>query len=177
MRAARASDKTTSTSSTGLYDQRISIVDGLRRAFEKFKHHREFSRRAQPFIESELPAYTVSVSCEHGRHSIRVWGAGVEYRDGVEASWSQSESGPWTDALRRAIDVQDFRDHEERAVEEQMLHAFFAPMHAEIARLRAEAALMIKSLPIPPSATVRAEPMYWEGPSVELARRFPLLFK
>ena len=32
--------------STSRYDQRIAVVDGLRRAFEKFKHHREFTRRA-----------------------------------------------------------------------------------------------------------------------------------
>jgi hypothetical protein len=29
------------------YQQRIEVVAGLRRAFEKFRHHREFTRRVK----------------------------------------------------------------------------------------------------------------------------------
>ncbi len=161
--------------SASRYDQRVSIVDGLRRAFEKFKHHRDFSRRVTSFIEAELPAFTVSVSCENRRNSVRVWGAGIDFNDSVCVTWSQLE--PWVEGFAHAIDVADYRDHEERAIDEEGLCAKLSQMDAEIGRLRAQAAAMIEALPVPPSAKARANPVYWSGPSTELAERYPLLFK
>ena len=162
--------------STSRYDQRIAVVDGLRRAFEKFKHHREFTRRAQPFIEAELPAFTVSVSPGSGRHNIHVWGAGIEFCDALHVSWSPSD-GSWIAEFLAALDIVDCRDREERAADEELLCPTLAAMDEQIRRLRREAAAMIKALPVPPSAKTRADPMYWEGPSVELKERFAALFK
>jgi hypothetical protein len=161
--------------STSRYGQRIAIVDGLRRAFEKFKHHHEFTRRTQRCIEAELPAFTVSVSSEYGRHSIRVWGAGIEFRDALHVSWSPNGAS-WAGEFEAAVDVVDCRDREERAADEELLCPTLAAMDEQIRRLRLEAAAMIKALPVPPSAKTRADPMYWEGPSVALKERFAALF-
>ena len=44
--------------------QQIAVVAGLRRAFEKFRHHAAFTRRVKPAIEAELPGYTRCFSKE-----------------------------------------------------------------------------------------------------------------
>ncbi len=158
------------------YDQRISVVDGVRRALEKFRHHREFTRRVKPLIEAELPGYTISVTPDDGSlSSIRIWGCGLDYNhSSVYLCWNHSK--PWADGLTEALAREDVRDHEEREMDEQALYPRLGAMEAQMAALRQQAADMIAALPIPQAATLRAASHFWDGPSSALQARYPLLF-
>lgn len=158
------------------YDQRISVVDAVRRAFEKFRHHREFTRRVKPFIEAELPGYTLSVTPDDGTlSSIRIWGCGLDYNKScVYLCWNHSK--PWVEGLTEALAREDVRDHEEREMDERALYPSLDAMEAQMAALRQQAASMIEALPIPKAATLRAASHFWDGPSSALEDRYPLLF-
>lgn len=158
------------------YDQRISVVDAVRRAFGKFRHHREFTRRVKPLIEAELPGYTISVTPDDCTlSSIRIWGCGLDYnKSAVYLCWNHSK--PWAEGLAEALAREDVRDHEEREMDEQALCPRLDAMEAQMAALRQQAADMIAALPIPKAATLRAESCFWERPSSALQGRYPLLF-
>jgi len=97
-----------------LQQQQIAVVLGLRRAFEKFRHHGAFTRRVKPIIEAELPGYTVSVDPDHyGLRTVRVWGNGLPYDGGVYLCWNGSK--PWAEGMAEALEIADCRDYAERA--------------------------------------------------------------
>ena len=162
---------------TQTYQQQIAVVAGLRRAFAKFKHHVTFTRRVKPTIEAELPGYTVSVDPDHyGLRTIRVWGNGLPYENGsVYLCWNGSK--PWAEGMAEALEIADMRDYQERVEAEESLKDKLDKLHAEVARCRAAAALLIEQLPTPVSATIRAESHFWNGPTSELRKAYPLLFE
>jgi hypothetical protein len=165
-----------SAASSSRYDQQISVVDGLRRAFEKFKHHQCFTRRVKPIIEKELPGFTVAVSpCEGpvSLASVRVWGLGIGFGNAVTLCWHDKV---WQTGFARELQRCDVRDYEEREQDEQLLQGLLDQMEKEVAALRGKAEDLIKKLPIPKSATIRAESVFWELPSSKLRKRCPLLF-
>ena len=158
------------------FQQQIAVVAGLRRAFEKIRHHAQFTRRVNPIIEAELPGYTVSVEPDHyGLRTVRVWGNGLPYENGsVYLCWNGSK--PWAEGMAEALEIADSRDYAERAEAEEDLLPKLDKLHAEVERCRAAAAILIKQLPIPRTATIRAESHFWDGPTSDLGRKYPLLF-
>ena len=161
---------------TQTYQQQIAVVAGLRRAFAKFKHHATFTRRVKPTIEAELPGYTVSVDPDHyGLRTIRVWGNGLPYENGsVYLCWNGSK--PWAAGMAEALEIADSSDYAERSEAEEDLKDKLDILHAEVERCRAAAKILIEQLPVPASATIRAERHFWDGPSSELGKTYPLLF-
>ena len=160
-------------------DLRISIVDGVRRAFAHFKDHKTFTMRAVRVIEKELPAFTVAYSSEHGSNEVRIWGVDLAYNDCVRISWTTPDATsttPWAERFERGMKIADYRDYEERAMDERALFDTFDRMAKQIVDLRAAAAAKIAALAVPASATIRGEPWRWETASSELRKRYPLLF-
>jgi hypothetical protein len=155
--------------------QQIAVVLGLRRAFEQFKHHAAFTRRCKPFIEAELPGYTISVDPDHyGLRTIRVWGNGLPYDNGVYLCWNSSK--PWAEGMSEALEIADSSDYAERSKDEEPLKAKLDALSAQVEAARAEAAALIEALPIPTSATIRKDHPTWSGPTSELSKAYPLLF-
>ena len=171
---------TTPETETERVQQQIAVVDGIRRAFAKFKHHREFTRRVKPVLEAELPGYTVSVdpgASEHDLRTIRVWGNGLPYNNGsVYLCWGQRAGGDWTTGLVEQIEICDNRDHAERREDEKKLERKLAALQAKVEAARAEAEALVAALPEPKAATIRKGHPTWAGPSSELAAQFPMLF-
>jgi len=158
-----------------LLQQQIAVVLGLRRAFEKFRHHAQFTRRVKPFIVAELPGTTVSVEPDHyGLRTIRIWGNGLPYDNGVSLCWNGSK--PWAEGMAEALEIADSRDYAERVEAEESLKDKLDKLHAEVEKCRLAAAILIEQLPIPASATIRAESHFWDGPSSDLGKKYPLLF-
>jgi len=158
------------------YAQQIAVVAGLRRAFAKFCHHAQFTRRVKPLIEAELPGYTVSVDPDHyGLRTIRVWGQGLPYEHGsVYLCWNGSK--PWAEGMAEALEIADLRDYAERIEAEQPLQAKLDELAATVQAARDEAARLVAALPVPKTATIRADHPTWDGPSSELRAKYPLLF-
>jgi len=158
------------------FQQQIAVVLGLRRAFEKFRHHATFTRRMKPIIEKELPGYTISVEPDHyGLRTIRIWGNGLPYENGsVYLCWNGSK--PWAEGMAEALEIADVRDYAERVEAEESLKDKLDKLHAEVEKCRLAAAILIEQLPIPASATIRAESHFWDGPSSDLGKKYPLLF-
>jgi hypothetical protein len=158
------------------YEQQIAIVAGIRRAFEKCKHHQQFSKRVKPIIEAELPGYTVSVDPDHhGLRTINVWGNGLEYKDSVYLCWNGSK--PWTEGMAEAIEISDVRDYAERLAAEAKLTDVLSELEKLVVEARAQAATLIENLPVPKAATIRSEHPTWKNASGELRARFPHLFE
>lgn len=74
------------------------------------------------------------------------------------------------------INRNDPTDQEERRTHEKLLEANFKRLHETVLRAQEEARAIIKALPVPKSAIVRKNPIYWEHPSYELSKQFPELF-
>ena len=159
------------------FQQQIDVVAGLRRALAKFRHHATFTKRVKPLIEAELPGYMVSVDPDHhGLRTVRVWGQGLPYENGsVYLCWSGSK--PWAEGMAEAIEIADYRDYAERLQDEAPLKAKFDKLNATIEAARAEAAALIAALPVPSTATVRADHPCWSGPTSELRKAYPHLFE
>ena len=155
--------------------QQIAVVAGLRRAFENFRHHAAFTRRVKPAIEAELPGYTISVDPDHfGLRTIRVWGNGLPYDSGVYLCWNGST--PWAEGMTKALEIADSSDYAERAEAEKPLLAKLAELNAVVLAARAEAAALFAALPVPAAATIRAESHFWDSPTSETSKMYPLLF-
>jgi hypothetical protein len=159
--------------------QASKVVAAIRRAMDKFRHHQAFTARVKPFIVAEVgEQYTVCVRSGNAStfalHEIDVWGAGIEYNDRVHMSWSASK--PWLAGMETELARCDNSDYEERLRDEAALHEKLRAMEAQVKALREHAAKLVEELPIPKSATLRAEPVFWQGPSSELREMFPMLF-
>lgn len=168
-----------------MYDEQITVVNAIRGAFEKFKHHKEFTNRVRPFLEEVLPEYTLSIDVDKVysdcfRYAIKVWGKGIPYESCVYLRWSDlvnSKRQPWQEGLQFALNVADQRDYAERELHEKHLIPDLERLNAEVIdRIRA-ARILIETLPIPVAATVRNSQAHWSSPSSSLAKRFPVLFK
>lgn len=159
---------------TAPFQQQIAVVAGLRRAFEQFKHHAAFTRRVKPLIVAELPGYTVSVDPDHGLQTVRVWGNGLPYDSSVYLCWNSSK--PWAKGMAEAIEIANYQDYAERAEAEEPLRVKLDALSARVEAARAEAAALVAALPVPASATIRAEHHFWDRPSSELSQAYPLLF-
>src|SRR5271163_783225 len=97
------------------FKQQIEIIGAMRRALEKCRHHREFTRRAEPFFEKELPGYSVSVEPNGTCHqaSVRVWGNGLLFNNSVHVCWNTDDEKPWPELCAAAIDRSDPSDYQE----------------------------------------------------------------
>lgn len=156
---------------------KLTVVNGLRRAFERFKHHAKFTKRVLPIIEAELPEYTIHVDGDGP--TILVWGKGIRYENAVHVTCPRID-GPdqsWQARMAWDLDRQDPSDALERAEQESALIPALTELAEEVRARIEEAKKMIEDLPVPASAKVRADGYFWEQPSTDLAQRFPELFK
>lgn len=164
-----------------MYEQKIEIVDGVRRAFAKFKHFKEMTRRCEFFLKEELPGYTISFSVGQGfknkHYEINVWGKGLAYNERMYISWYNEDGETWQENFEKAIAYSDFRDSQERHEQEQLLYPELLKLEDDVKHLIHKAKMMVKNLPVPASATVRKDSHAWGNASAELAGRFPILFK
>jgi hypothetical protein len=159
------------------------LLATLRTALRACAHYDAFTRRLTKPLEHAFPGYTVRVNpSEHGfLHSITIWGADLPtYEDRLYVSWSATlddhETRTWLTSALAEIDRHDTSDSIERAAQEETLVPEFATIDLDIARLRARAAKLVADLPVPTSATVRAEKHFWDRPSSALRSLFPNAF-
>ena len=152
-------------------------IHALRTGLALCSHHARLTKRAEKVFQDCMPeGLTVHVTRDATFQRVRVWGRGLPYSEGVELSWIPSShtldgNDPWPAKFARALGIADCRDYQERQAQEAALAPQLASIEAQIATLRERAAALVAALPVPPSATIRT----WEheGPSSELAKRFP----
>lgn len=175
MTAANTTPAPATMLDTHHYDAVIGVVDAVRRALEKCRHYESFSARVVPVVRAELSeGYTVALLRDGDRVGLTIWGS-LMMRKSIELAWSSRV--PWVEGLEEALTRADSRDHEQRLVDENGLIELFERLNRTVVAAREQAAEAIRRLPVPPSATVRRLPAYWEHPSKQLAERFPALFK
>lgn len=160
------------------HEQRSIVIQALRRALEKFRHYQSFSKRAKVFIQNELPDYTVYVYTSNerfGRNGVRVWGNGLNYEDAVDIGVDVNSKN-WVQSFDEALDIADTSDYAERSKDEEQLIPILEGLEARVVAIQEEANALFERLPIPKSAKARASSIYWDGPSIEVRKRFPKLF-
>ncbi len=162
------------------YEKQIEVIAALRKVFDKFSHYQTFTKRVLPFLREALPEYTVTIDVEGNRCIVKVWGNGIDYNDCVYITWScleQSKPIKWQDGFLRALERADLSDYAEREAHEKALIPQLEKLNTEVQdRVRA-ARILIESLPVPMSATVRKDQHHWSNASRALCERFPILFK
>lgn len=163
-----------------MYEAHIAVVKVLRSVFEEVKHYKIFTSGMKPIFDKALPGYTVRIGIKGDRYSVSVWGNGIPYEDCVCLIWSgynNSKTQTWQEGFKRALEVADRSDYAERARLEEGLYSDLAKLHLEVEERIRAAHILIETLPIPMSATVRSDQAHWSSPSSTLADRFPLLFR
>jgi hypothetical protein len=160
------------------YSKQIEVVKALRGAFDKVKHHKEWSKRLLKTFKEALPGYALSMGvAEHGSlNTLRVWGNGLHYEnDCVYVCFSIHENGKersWQDGFMWALNRADHSDYAERQEQERALYPQLDDIAARIAELQNEAHAMIEDLPMPKSATIRGE-VHWKNASHALQAKYP----
>lgn len=172
------------------YEQQIAIVKAIREAVPLFSHHQEISKRIIPFIQSKLATvkifgeteYVVYMNVQKGYtgsitdYTIQVWGNGLLRSDCITLQWNNKDFPEWEKGLSFALNIADMSDYQEREEAEQNLIPLLETLDRQVRELIKTAQLSVSSLPIPPSATVRAPGIFWQEASRKLSMRFPLLF-
>lgn len=160
------------------YAQRIAVVNALRLAFLRVKHHQKFTKRILPILREELPGYTVSVSDDGHFCRVGVWGNGLVYdKTSINLSWcTTKDDAEWVEKFQRELDINDCSDYAERQEEETKLLPQLEAIEAKIEALRAEAATMFETMPAPKSAKIRTSTSHWTRASYSLQKKFPLTF-
>ena len=151
------------------------ILEGIRRAFEKTKHHQLFTGRVTNVIRAELPEYTVSDFSYTGLQNLRVWGNGLNYDESIYLCWSAHT--PWQQGLEKELKRQDTSDYRERLRAELRILDEFEYLNQEVLNAKNQAQQLIESLPIPQaSIDKKFRDKTWDRPSAELRAKFPALF-
>ena len=176
------------------YEIQIKVVNAIRRAAEKFKHYQNFTKRCLPFIEVELPEYTIDLHIErsplgHLSHKIRVWGHDLSFSDRIEARFIdklEDGSGTWYDALQEELKRLDMTDQLERMEHEKsiypelkLLDQMSKELMMKLKMIRTQANKLVGDLPIPPTAIksgMREKEFFWNKPSSVLTEKFPNVF-
>jgi hypothetical protein len=165
------------------YSQQIAIVQAMRRAFEKVKHHQQFTKRIKPAFEAELPGYTVYVNPAYlngNGGEIAVWGNGVSYDDAVRVTWPKGLDGKeltWQEGFAYGIDRTDPSDYAEWQEHERAILPALEGYNRAVEDIRAKAAAMLADIPTPKAAKLRSDRAFWGHASYPLQDLFPLLFK
>lgn len=167
-----------------MYESKIAVIDALRKAFESFKHLKEFNARAKPYIEKQLPGYSLHLYVDKSFGStiyhLEVFGVDIEYANCIHLHWTDKVNNQvvgWQGGFLNALDIADMHDYQERQVQEQNLIPTLERLDAEVKERIRAARVLVESLPVPHSATIRAAPHFWTSASYELSDRFPVLFK
>ena len=164
-------------------EKRVEAIQGIRRAFDKVKHHAKLTKKFETAIKEELPAYSVSFSNDDWG-KLTIWGNGLSYDNGVFLCWNSDRTkSNWQQVIQEQIDIADSSDYQERLQQESVIEPSLAELatkakrlEEELQRVRSEALHAIAQIPVPKCATVRKEPSFWQRPSKELSDKFPELF-
>jgi len=157
---------------------RKQVIEGMRRAFEKVKSHERFTGRVKKAFEAELPHCVIYFKASEAFSSPRLAVWGINHDVCVEVIlWDDAARPTWQEQFAHGLAVQDFSDYAEREAEEAKIAPQLAKIEAAIVALREKAAGMIAALPVPPSATVRADAHSWTSPRSETAEKFPHCFR
>ena len=170
-----------------IYEQKIEIINAIRSAYENFKQHQKFTSRIRPYLHDVLPGYTIYLYTDSsGRgafntatHKIEIWGNGISHNDLVYLSWSDRDNGrdrTWQEGLLAELDRCDQSDYLERMKDEEKLWPTLNDLEVDVEGKIRQAKQLIEMLPIPKSAKLRDKQVYWDNPSMELRKRYPLLF-
>lgn len=163
---------------------RLDVINGIRRAAEKFKHHQNFTKRVTPYLEAEFPGKTVSIHTSQKRfdsHRIGIWGGDIHYKELIEISFDSRKDKTWFEDLLYQLDVADPSDQMERERDEESI--YFQDFENQIKmrqeaidRIKDIALAQIKDLPVPSSAKIRTSQCHWDSPSSVLREKYPHLF-
>jgi len=156
------------------------VIEALKKGFRKCRHHQKFTKRLEPIFQAEFgPDFYVRCAPASqnrlGWAEIHVWGREIPFHERIRLGLTTGQ-GDWQEAFLKEIQRVDCSDYEERQEQEKEFYSAFEQMEQSIAEIRGRALKMIESLPVPKSATIRAESCFWEGPSWELREKFPHLF-
>jgi hypothetical protein len=166
------------------YSREIAIINALRLAFEKFKHHQNFSNRMRPYLTEALPEYYFHINVDHTQwgatqYTLGVWGNGLHHSDRISLYWTISDNHhcTWQEGFLGELDRHDLSDQQEREQDEERLLPELEKLNTEVENCVERAQKLIEKLPIPKSAKLRNEQCFWDRPSSELQKRFPFLFR
>jgi hypothetical protein len=172
------------------YDQKIAIVQAIRQAVPSFAHYQEINKRIIPFIQGELEAIKdetrmtsyvvwmeVSKKVWGNEYNIKVWGNGLMSNEAVHIRWNDREFPQWQEGLHHAMSVADMSDYKEREALEEDLIPALTQLDQQVRDHIHAARTMVAALPVPTTATARADSVLWSSASGKLREQFPLLFK
>jgi hypothetical protein len=156
------------------YSQRIAVVQALRKAFERVKHHQAWSGRLKKAFQTVLPEYTISIGVGEyagALHNVRVWGNGLHYEDCVYVCFNAGKV--WQEGFSEELEIADCSDAAERQTQEVKLLPELEQIEAQIRALRAKAEALFTALPVPTSATIRKAEHFWSDASYALKGKYP----
>lgn len=159
------------------YSARVATINCVRLAFEKFKHHKNWSNRITPILQSELPHHIINLkigSSKKEPHELVIWGKSISFDNRI---WIVFWSEPWQKSFIEELDRTDPSDYAERQEQEIKLLPELNEIQSQIKMLRARAEILIVALPIPASAPlIRSTAEQWSEPSSALRRKYPTIW-
>ena len=164
---------------TELELKRHTILQAVVRAYNQTKHYQSFNKRVIRAVELELAGlgdgrYSVSTAAPRSLETLKIW-HNWDYNEGVTLCWNASER--WQDGLAHEIARQDITDAIERRNQEKTLERELFELEQTVVAAKNKALQLVRSLPIPESATLRTEAYFWSSPSSGLVKTFPHLFE
>jgi hypothetical protein len=119
-------------------EKRVEAIQGIRRAFDKVKHHAKLTKKLETAIKEELPAYSVSFSNDDWG-KLTVWGNGLSYDNGVFLCWNSDRTkSDWQQVIQEQIDIADSSDYQERLQQESVIEPNLAELASRAKRLEEE---------------------------------------
>lgn len=166
--------------------EQVQIINAVRAGVAATKHHANYSARVEKVIETKIkeifPNAVVSfVPGASSLGSIGVWRE--DYCNRLYMCWNWSCGNHWSDPILNSMNFSDCSDTMERIEQEKSLDVMFTILESEardlaeqLDRVRERANNLVKALPVPKSATVRAKSNFWDHPQPETRARYSTLF-
>ena len=158
--------------------EKQALIEKIRLVFESAKRFKSYTQRILTVFKTQMPDHHFYFKNNHswGQVGLEVWGQGVSYNNRVIIDWNEDKISVWQEGFLQGLERVSLSDSIERAEQEQELIPELERLENEAARIRNRAAELVRGLRVPESATLRNEAVYWERPSYELRKKFPLLF-
>lgn len=170
-------------------EQTVQICNAIRAGIEKTKHHERYTARVEKVIREEIekviPGAVLSFhSATSCLGTIRVWRR--NFNDCFFACWNwnnRRDGNHWSAPILMELQRCDVTDRMEREEQENGLDVELSKLELQareamktLESIRARALEYIGDLPVPKSATVRAESPYWGSPTEATRKRYPAIF-